>query len=270
MLEILQNFEKVATRFSPLILVGPGVAAIIVGLFVWLGGLGFTRLLVALVSAIVGGLCGFLLIGRNIASAVLCAGLAGLGAIIIPRIFIALLAALLAAVVGFAVLSKPYAHKTKIALPGTAQIANDGTVIGIRQSLETARLYATDFADSIRELFSQMPLLNWAIVAAIAVVFVVSGFFLWRLASAFCSAVLGTTLVFAGMILLLIYKGSAPILRISNRAPFYAAVFAAMTAFGTIEQLLICYHIKRRWARKKQAARDGQGPERRKQNWRTT
>ena len=43
MFEILQNFEQTVTRFDPIVLTGPGVATVIIGLFVWLGGLGFKK-----------------------------------------------------------------------------------------------------------------------------------------------------------------------------------------------------------------------------------
>ena len=52
MLEIAQNFEQVAAEFRPVVLIGPGLAAVWVGLFVWLGGLGVRRVLLAVVGAI--------------------------------------------------------------------------------------------------------------------------------------------------------------------------------------------------------------------------
>ena len=40
------------------------------------------------------------------------------------------------------------------------------------------------------------------------------------------------------------YKGTAPVSRICNNPLIYAAVFGAMAAFGTVEQLLICRRPK--------------------------
>jgi hypothetical protein len=69
------------------------------------------------------------------------------------------------------------------------------------------------------------------------------------------------------MVLLLLYKGSAPISKIHGRPLFYAGVFGAMTAFGTIEQMLLCPWLdkkakKRKEAKKEKDARDNK-------DWRT-
>jgi hypothetical protein len=104
-----------------------------------------------------------------------------------------------------------------------------------------------------REVCSRMPAHNWAIVAGLVVVIVLAGFFLWRLTSAFCCATLGTTLIFTGMISLLLYKGSAPLTAICRKPSFYGIAFLVMTAFGTAEQLLLCRPKKPYLVRKKQA-----------------
>ena len=69
MLEILQDLESAicgTVRLSPVVLVGPGLIFVIAGLFIWLGGLGFRKQLVAVAGAITGGICGFFAIGQNI------------------------------------------------------------------------------------------------------------------------------------------------------------------------------------------------------------
>jgi len=66
MLEILQDFESAVggdVGLSPLVLIGPGLVCVIVGLFIWLGGLGFRKLLVAVVGVIIGSMCGFFIVG---------------------------------------------------------------------------------------------------------------------------------------------------------------------------------------------------------------
>jgi len=113
-----------------------------------------------------------------------------------------------------------------------------------------------------------MPLYNWAIIAVLVVIFITGGFYFWRLTSALCCATLGTLLVFAGMILLLLYKGAMPVTGIYRRASLYAAVFIAMAAFGTIEQLLLCPWLKSKAIRRKEAKKDKAA--RRKHKWRTT
>ena len=168
MLEVLQNFEEVAVRFSPIVLVAPGSVCVGVGLFVWLGGLGFRRVLAGIVGAVAGGVCGFLLTSGDTT-------LAGLSAIA-------------------------------------------GTAI----ALILEKIFVTD------SLF-------------------------WRFTLALCCAVLGTLLVFAGMVLLLLYKGAMPISYISHKTSFYTAVLLAMIAFGMVEQLLLCQRTKEKLIRKKRS-----------------
>ncbi|MFB0524336.1 MAG: hypothetical protein ACETVZ_02265 [Phycisphaerae bacterium] len=271
MLEILQNFEQVTTRFAALVLIVPGLAAIIVGLFIWLGGLGFRRLLVALMGVISGGICGFLLISRNIISVTIAAGLAAIIAIIFERLFITVLLAALAAAFGFAILLGPYIQAADTAKPvNPSKIANQGTAFTIGQSVEILKAYAIDFTGRTKQACSQMPAYNWAIIAVLAVIVAVAGFWLWRVASALCCAALGALLIFVGMILLLLYKGSAPITKIADRTSFYAAIFIAMAAFGTLEQLLLCRREERKARGERRASGEKQGTEQTTQRWRTT
>jgi uncharacterized membrane protein len=53
---------------------------------------------------------------------------------------------------------------------------------------------------------------------------------------AFIFSLCGTIIIFVGMILLLVYKGAEPIKTITQKPPFFIALFAAMTLFGTIIQ----------------------------------
>lgn len=271
MLDILQNFEQASARFAPLVLIVPGLAAIAVGLFVWLCGLRFRRLLVSLLGAIGGAVCGFLLTGRNIVAAMVAAGVAALAAIIFARLLITILLAALVAILAFAVLLGPCIKAAEpVNPPDQGQTANQGSTFTIRQSIEILKAYAVDFSNKVKHACSQMPVYSWAIIAVLAVISIVAGFWLWRLASALCCAALGALLIFAGMILLLSYKGSAPITKIADKTSFYGTVFIAMTAFGTVEQLLLCRCAERRSSRKKQAIEDKQESEQTTRSWRTT
>jgi len=208
MFEIARNLERTAAGFSPTVTVTIGLVAVTVGLFVWLGGLGFRKLLVAIVGAVTGGFCGFFVAHRNLTSAISSAAVAVVLALIFERIFIIVLTAALAAVGTFVVL---------------------------------AALYNVDFGGSLKQACLQMPAYTWPIIAALVLIFILAGSYLWRLTSALCCAILGTVLVFVGMVLLLLHKGAAPVTYISSRTVFFAAVFVAMTAFGTVEQLLFSH-----------------------------
>jgi len=273
MFEIAQNFEQIAVRFRPIVLIAPGLACLVVGLFVWLGGLGLRKLLVAIVGAVAGAVCGFFILGRNIISAMTLAAVAAAMAVIFERIVITIIAAALAMALGFAVLARPYPEKigtdtaTHQQNLGQDKIPGRYEFFSIRQTAEIIKEYVADFSTSITQARLQMPAHNQAVIAALGAIFIVAGVLFWRLTSALCCATLGTLLIFAGMILLLWYKGAAPISWIYNRTSFYAAVFGAMTGFGTIEQLLLCKSYQKHLRTKKQATK--QDTNKTTDHWRT-
>jgi len=268
MLEVLLNFEQAAARLSPLILVGPGLTAVLTGLFVWLGGLGLRKLLVAVTGAVSGGVCGFLVIGHNIIAAIALAAVAAVIAVIFERLFIAILAAALAAVLGFVVLATLYNNKENAAIPTNQnKISAQGETLDLGQSIKLAKAYIFEISSRIKQICREMPGHCWGILIILVMFFTLTGFTLGRLTLAFCCAALGTTLIFAGMILLLLFKGSTPISKIYNKPSFYGIFLGAMIVFGTIEQLFICRSKKKQSIRKKTSADQRQSS---RHNWRST
>jgi hypothetical protein len=72
----------------------------------------------------------------------------------------------------------------------------------------------------------------------------VLGLLFVRPAGALTCSLLGTALIFAGLILLLIFKGSEPIVRIQQQGTYYGLVLVCMALFGALEQLLLCRPAK--------------------------
>jgi len=269
MLEILQDFEQTANRFSPIVLIGPGLATVLVGFFVWLGGLGFRRLLVAVAGAVSGGIGGFFIAGRKIMVAIIIAGVSTVIAIIFERLFITILTAVLAAAFGFAVLAGLYIDSSQEVNPANpGRIPIQSSTLSVHESIEELKAFVADVSENIKQACSRMPVYVWVILPVLAVVFIVVGFFLRRLASALCCAALGTMLIFGGMILLLLYKGGVPISSIYSRPPFYGAIFTIMIVFGTIEQLLLCKRVKRDSIRRNRANKGKEGSQEIR-DWRT-
>ncbi len=271
MLEILQDFESAiggAGRLSPVVLFWPGLACVIAGLFVWLGGLGFRKLLVTVTGAIIGTIFGFFAIGQNIVSALFMAALIAAIAPIFERLFIAMLAATLAGDFAFVILAGPYIENSQQDVAG--KLSANTQTIGARESAEKMRAYIIVITKKIKHTGLQMPVYDWAIIAVVVLISIVAGFALWHLASALCCSFLGTVLVFAGMILLLLHKGTVPVSRICSRQSFYATVFIVMAVFGTLEQLLLCKHPKTRPTKKKKVGKNKQESGQTKKSWRTS
>ena len=273
MLEFIQHFEQIAARFRPVVLIVPGLAAVLLGLFIWLGGLRFRRFIAVVIGAVIGGVCGFFAAGRNVTAALVSTGVgAGLG-VIFKKIFIIILTAAIAALAGFVVLNWPAIENAdNLKQFPEYRTPNDNEHFDIREVVEIMTEYIATFSATLREVCSQMPSRNWAVIAAIGVIFIAAGLFLWRITSAFCCSAVGTTLIFAGMILLLLYKGSEPLSSIYRSTSwYYIAVFAAMIAFGTIEQLLLFRPAPKKAKTVSPSGKQKQAPEvPERVNWRTS
>lgn len=272
MLEILQEFESAVSQgpqLSPLILTGPGLVLVVIGLFIWLGGVGFRKILAAVAGAIIGGICGLLLIGHNITSAILPAALAAVIAVLFKKLFISILTGTLAVMIAFAVLSWSYTDDTQEPTTKSIQETPAGdSILSPQQSAERMKLYITDVGQKIKRTYLQMPVLDWMIIMTLALTFIVAGFLFQRFASALCFSILGTVLIFVGMILLLLYKGAVPVQIIGGKQLYYAIVFIVMVAFGTFEQLLLCKHPKTQPAATENNTQEPTN--RKKKRWRTT
>ncbi len=268
MLEIAQNFEQIAVRFNSALLVGAGLTAVLAGLFVWLAGLNFSRTLAAIAGAIIGGICGFFTTSQNVMSVAVFAAAGTLVAMLFQKVFLALLAAALAAALAFAIMGKIYIKESPAAPVNHNDNQNQTETFSLSQTREILKTCAANLYAEIKHAGSQMPPANWAIIAGIGIIFLTAGLFSWRTAAALSCAILGTSLIFTGMILLLLYKHAAPISCISSRKPFYLGVFAVMIAFGTIEQLFFCQCAKKCSTEKNQTNKNEHRYKKQKPGWR--
>ena len=238
MIEIFQNFEQMTARFSPSILIGSGVVFLLLGLCIWLSGLALRKILISIAGLACGIVVGLFVVGRNIFSASLSAALASLIALIFQKVLAVLLAAALAAAIAFTVLAEPYfeqAETTEV----QSEMSEQTATAGLDETFEELKTFALNAGEKIKQAGSKIPVQIWAIIAAPAVIFLVCGVVLWRWTTALFFSVLGTMVVFLGMILLLSYKGTEPVSHIRSKPLISAAVFLAMAAFGTIVQLLL-------------------------------
>jgi len=239
--EILQNLESVATQFTPLVLIAPGVISVICGLFIWLGGLGFRKLLLALVGAIAGAGLAFYFSDHNIIMVLFAAVIGSVITLVFERILITLLATALIGAVALAILVTPYSKDTPHESSGRQdQVQYHSSDIGGVEAIHITHNHARTFFANFKDAAKRIHASGWVLVGAVALAVILLGRFFWRLTSALFFSLLGTMLIFGGMVLLLCFKGSAPISAIGARAAFYGVVFAAMVTFGTAEQIILC------------------------------
>jgi len=160
-------------------------------------------------------------------------------------VFIVLLAAALAVVVAFTVLAQPYFGKSQT-FEAQSQMSEQTAINSFDEIQQELKRFGLDAGRKIKRVGTEIPVKIWAIIAAPAVIFLICGVILWRFTSALFFSVLGTMVLFFGMILLLLYKGNQPVDQIRGKPIIYAGVFLAMAAFGTIEQLLLCKGSKKK------------------------
>lgn len=240
MVEILKSFELVAIRFSPAVLVLPGLVMAALGLVLWLAGVCRRRLLLGLVGALVGGLGGFFAGGLSPAIAVLAAGAGAAFGATAPRLFAAVVMAVLGTAIAFAVVARIQVFQQQGLLFSGENLDPADRRFTMQESLDAVQAYVLDVVDRIEAVARGLISMDLAIIAAVGAGLLVIGLFFGRLAGALTCSAVGAALVFAGLTLLLIFKGSTPVARMEQQGPFYGLVLLGMVAFGTLEQLLLC------------------------------
>jgi hypothetical protein len=244
MLEIFQNFEQMTDRFSSWLLIASGAALLLLGLCIWIAGHGLRKILIFLAGLAAGVVVGLYVVGKNIFSASLSGGLAAIIALIFAKVLVVLLASALAAAIAFTILAEPY-----FVQPEAVEIENDvspqTTTIGPNEIMQELKTFGIDAAEKIRQAGTKMPLYMWAIIAAAAAIIIVCGMVLRRFTSSLFFSVLGTMVIFLGMMLLLSYKGTKTVDYVRGNLYIAGSVFLAMAAFGTIVQLILCRGSKK-------------------------
>jgi len=266
MVEVFKSFEQVAGRLNPLVLVLPGLVTVVLGLFVWLGGLGFRRVLFALLGAAAGGVTTLLIVSQNGVIAGASALVAAFLAAMFQRVFTSLLLGLLSLIISFVILAHPYLQEHRGTLIAGENVGRSPKLT-VSDSLKVTHAYALDLMDGIRHAAGRLTPSQWAILAAATAGMLTLGALFQSLGAALSCATLGTSMIFAGLLLLVIFKGSAPVGRIAERPAFYGLVFAGMAAFGALEQLT----LYRRAEQRKPKAKSGKSrstKEDSKRSWR--
>jgi hypothetical protein len=276
MLEILKNFESAMNgtgRLSPGVMLGAGAAIVLLGLVIWLGGLGLRRILSVIAGAATGGILVFIMVGGGSAPALIAAAVTGIFALEFERVFVAIFAAIMAIALGLSFQIGPHIENVQtvkaIDQDPNAPASVPHSTVNSGRSAGKLGDYATDTGKSIRLACSLMPVRKWAIIVVLATIFIICGCILQRPTLALCFSILGTTFIFAGMILLLLHKGAAPVTHISGKPSIYTGVFAVMVGLGTAEQLVLFGGAKPRVALKGKSGKTKDKTAGEKQGWRT-
>jgi hypothetical protein len=264
-IEVFNRFEQEAGRFDPTLLVVAGLVLAGLGLVIWLAGMCLRRLVLALAGAAAGGLTGWLVpVPGPVFVGLAAGGGAVLGAVL-PRLTTAVLLAILGVAVAFVITARTHLLGGQELPSGPPHAGRGEERLTIPQSLGAVRVFAFDVVGRSRAAAGEMGTAGLAAIGAAGLVLLVLGFVLPRLAGTLFCSVLGTMLIFAGLIVLLIFKGSAPITLIEKQGALYGVVLFGMAAFGAVEQLALC-PAPRRGKKSRSAGRSG--PAESEKGWR--
>ena len=243
MAQSLQNFELSALHFASQLLVGGGIVVVLAGLCIWLGGLRWIKFLAAGLGALA-GLIGACILTDGSATPLIAAALitGGLGCFV-KKPLVILSGAVLAAVAALVIMATPAIAAAEDLNPPVHPIPyEDGQrkTLTVSESVVELRNELLFWTATIASTVKGSSVAAPATACVAAVIVIGAGFMMPRFVAAAICASLGTVTVFAGMILVLLYKGARPLTGMYHKPTLFAVVVVAMAAFGTFAQLLLC------------------------------
>jgi hypothetical protein len=266
-IEVCKSFEQEASRFAPMVLLVPGLVMVGVGLIAWLAGLWLRRPVLAWAGTAGGGLAAWLLFGPNATIVALAAGGGAVLGAVLPRLFTAVLLTAFSVAVAFVVVTTTRPAEGQRTLSVSQNVGQGQERLAVSDSIKTARVLLFDLVGRVKAAARDLETASWAVVAVPGLVLLVLGLLFPRLAGALTFSALGTALMFAGLIVLLIHKGSGPVGLVQKQGAFYGLVLLGMVVFGTLEQAVLGPSPRRRH----QAGAAGAHPraEESERSWRT-
>jgi hypothetical protein len=225
MADFLRIFQYRLSDLHQVFLLVLAIATLAIGLFAWLGGLGFRKIMFGLVGAYCGAAFAVPISGSNV---LLAAALVGIGVLVALKLqdaFLPLMTSIFATIFGFSSLIRPYFNPS-------------GELVAV-----------------VRQLTIGVPYYNWPILLfLIAAPFAASSSF-WQSTGAVLRSAAGAAIMLAGVIMLMVHSGIATAGFISTKREFFLEIFIAVTILGAIMQLLVLPKLGCQLASAKDAVR---------------
>ncbi len=245
MFEAFQNLEQVSRYFAPQAVIFPGVLSLVLGLFIWLGGLRWNRPIAVLVGALAGVLLTCWITECQIPTITLAILVGGGLGMLFKRAVVILVGVVIVVMVVLIITAGPI-RETANPVPLTenqlSDIDDTAERLNTKESLRIIHLYFNyctgQIGNAVRRGARSPEGLAFALIGGLVIV--AFGFFLPRFMVSAVFSVVGTALIFIGMLLVLLYKGARPISHVYERAALYNTVILVMIVFGTAAELLLC------------------------------
>jgi hypothetical protein len=229
-------FEGHAQKFDPTVLLSIGISLVVLGLIIWLAGITFSRVISALMAAIVTFVAAITLTGGKVSTTIIASTTALIAGAVLRRLVFAVVVALLVGACVIIGISEPTKSPMRVSLSAANP---EAAAMSPAQSWLKTRMFASDTCHNITVIGNKLPPKTWAIAGGAAVVAFIVVIAMKNLGSAMACSAMGTLMSLLGMIVLLFYKGGQPVEFISDRALAMAGLFGGMICFGVIIQLLL-------------------------------
>jgi hypothetical protein len=241
MFDILNEFQNAALVFSPMMLVAPSVLGVIIGIIFWLAGVKYTRIIAITAGFIGGGIAAFYWFPAHnqVPAAIIGALAGGLVAMFVHKFIVvaAGMAVFMIVVITFLIGTHFNDQVSGVVYQPAAATS---VKLSLVQTIEQIKSRLTNVSERLYRLSIRLPSVTWSAFAAAILAVVVAAIFFGRFIMAFACSSLGTAMIFAGMLSLLLYKGSSPLTYVYGRISYFFLVFAAMTVAGTVVQFILC------------------------------
>lgn len=242
MSDALENLELASLHFAPEILMLGGILVIAAGLTTWLGGLKFTPWMSAIVAALTGLTVALLFVTPSTITICAFTIIPATIACFLKRPIIIFTGAALAAAAGAIFSIVPALNETSLSPPKHPFPYEDGDrmLLSATETAKEIQKEAIFWTDAIVNAAKDAPATGFAVGIIAALLLLAGGFILPRLIAAVTCATLGISMIYIGMVMVLLFKGARPLTHINARLGFYGTVAVGMILFGTLTQLVLC------------------------------
>ncbi|HAL45961.1 MAG: hypothetical protein A2Y12_10235 [Planctomycetes bacterium GWF2_42_9] len=238
MFEAIEYYQSLAEKFDSRVMCVPALAVILVGLCIWLSGLRWRKVLGAIAGGTMFAGIGFCLGDYGVVIFIITIIGMAVGAMI-EKVMLGVFGVAMTCAAVLVIISAFLASQNTSEYPHWPQYEQSGVVIGFSQMIEITKATGSYIVSNMIENLKSASLLWYG---AIMLAVIAAGFLavvMPRLFIAFISSSLGSAVIFAGLMMLLFYKGSKPVNYISKQAAFYAFIIFVMLVFGTMVQLVL-------------------------------
>ncbi len=241
MSDAFRHFEKIAPLVAPVLLVVPGVVCVLGGLCMWLSGLRWSKFVACLLGCVCGLVCAFLFTDGGVAIFVVVAIIWMFFGLIFDKVTVAFAGGGVVVMLCVAAFTWSELDKSlNCSYPAFVPVKMVGEGSQVKADLVEVGKQFVFFSGKVTETVKNISPAHFVLSICAGLVIAVGGFLKGKIFAAVSCSLMGTLLVFYGMILLLMYKGAAPLTIINMKTQYYGIAAAVMAIVGTAVQLMLC------------------------------